>query len=198
LIWLRTCQRGQLLYVIFKCVETCLLFWHLLKTFRAPEHCKKWKASLTSLAMNQFSAAIQLVSLWTFLLDCRGFMCTMALILSGLASIPFMDTMQPWTLPFCTPKMHFSGFNFNYALCMLAKVTTRSPICVAFLLLATTMSLTYVKIFICIWFFKMALIILQNVGPTFLGTIGALRGDKTCFLFVLFMEPDLMIPREAI
>jgi hypothetical protein len=60
-------------------------------------------------------------------------MCTMALILSWLALIPFIDTSQPRILPFCTPKTHFSGFNFN---CMLVKISAKSSICVAFLLLA--------------------------------------------------------------
>jgi hypothetical protein len=75
-------------------------------------------------------------------------MCTMALILSGLASIPFTHTRQPKTLPFCAPKTHLSGFNFSCALCMLAKVSAKSSICITFLVLATTMSSTYVKTFL--------------------------------------------------
>jgi hypothetical protein len=38
-------------------------------------------------------------------------MCTMALILSRLASIPFIDTKQPKTLPFCVPNTHFLDYS---------------------------------------------------------------------------------------
>jgi hypothetical protein len=49
-------------------------------------------------------------------------MCTMALILFGLALIPFIDTKQPRTLPFCTPNTHFSRLSFSCAPRMFAKV----------------------------------------------------------------------------
>jgi hypothetical protein len=55
-------------------------------------------------------------------------MCTMALILSGLALIPFTDTKQPRTLPLRTPNTHFSGLSFNCALYILAKVFAKSCI----------------------------------------------------------------------
>jgi hypothetical protein len=55
-------------------------------------------------------------------------MCTMALILSGLALIPFTDIKQPRTLHLHTPNMHFSRLSFNCALCILAKVSTKSCI----------------------------------------------------------------------
>jgi hypothetical protein len=92
-----------------------------------------------------------------------------------VSSIPFTDTRQPRTLPICTLRTHFSGFNFSWALHMLVKVSAKFSIYVAFLLLATTMSSTYVKTFLYIWFFRMALVILQNVGPTFLRSLGILR-----------------------
>jgi hypothetical protein len=38
-------------------------------------------------------------------------MCTIALILSGLASIPFTDIRHPSTFPLYTPNTHFSGLS---------------------------------------------------------------------------------------
>jgi hypothetical protein len=68
-------------------------------------------------------------------------MCIMALILSGLATIPFTDSKQPKILPFCLPNTHISGLSFNCALHILVKVS-RSSIFVVFFLLAITMSST--------------------------------------------------------
>jgi hypothetical protein len=53
---------------------------------------KNSKLRSANLDMNRFNTAILSVSLCTSFLDCGGFMCTMPLILSGLASIPFTDT----------------------------------------------------------------------------------------------------------
>jgi hypothetical protein len=55
-------------------------------------------------------------------------MCTMALILSELASIPFTNTKQPRTPPFRMSNTHFSEVSFNCALRILAKVSTKSYI----------------------------------------------------------------------
>jgi hypothetical protein len=46
----------------------------------------------------------------------------MALILSGLASMPFRETGHPSTFPLVTLKMYFSRFNFNQASCVFANV----------------------------------------------------------------------------
>jgi hypothetical protein len=49
-----------------------------------------------------------------------------ALILLGLASMPFVDTRQPRNLPFFTPKTHFSGFSLRPACLKLANVSCKS------------------------------------------------------------------------
>jgi hypothetical protein len=103
---------------------------------------KNGKLHSTSFAINRFSATILPVSLCTSFPDCRGFMCTMVLILSGLTSIPFIDTKQPRTLSLHTSNTHFSGLSFNCALCILVKVSAKSCIWVVFFLLATMMSST--------------------------------------------------------
>jgi hypothetical protein len=51
-----------------------------------------------------------------------------ALILSGLASVPFVDTGHPRTFPFVIPNTHFSGFNLSLASHMFAKVSAKSTI----------------------------------------------------------------------
>jgi hypothetical protein len=49
----------------------------------------------------------------------------MALILSGFASMPFMETKHPRTLPLLTPNTHFSGLSLSQASHILAKVPAR-------------------------------------------------------------------------
>jgi hypothetical protein len=109
---------------------------------------KKGKLNLASFDMNLLSVAILPISFWTSFLDYIGFMCIMALILSGLTSIPFIDTRHPNTFPLCTRNTHFSGLSFSWAPHMFVKVSARSSICFLFFLLATTMSLTLVKTFL--------------------------------------------------
>jgi hypothetical protein len=65
-----------------------------------------------------------------------------ALILSGLVSMPFVDTKQLRIFPFIIPNMHFSGLSFNLASRMFAKVSAKSGIYVFFFLLARIMSST--------------------------------------------------------
>jgi hypothetical protein len=89
---------------------------------------KNGKLRSTSFAMNLFSAVILPVSLCTTFLDCGGFICTMVLILFGLASIPFTDSRQSRTLPLCMPNTHFSGLSFNCALRILTNVSAKSYI----------------------------------------------------------------------
>jgi hypothetical protein len=68
-----------------------------------------WRRASFALSfnMNLFKSAILAVNFWIYFLDCRGFMCTIALILSGLASIPFTNTRYPTNFPLCTPVTHF-------------------------------------------------------------------------------------------
>jgi hypothetical protein len=51
-----------------------------------------------------------------------------ALILSGFASIPFIDIRHPRTFPLVTPNTHFSGFHLSLASRMFAKVSAKSEI----------------------------------------------------------------------
>jgi hypothetical protein len=98
------------------------------------------------------SAAMRPLSFCTSFLVYGGCIWMIALILSGLASIPLVDTKQPNTLPLVTPKMHFSGLNLRCASCILEKVSDRSEMYGSFFLPVTTMS------------FNVAFIILQNMG----------------------------------
>jgi hypothetical protein len=50
----------------------------------------------------------------------------MALILSGFASMPLVETRQPRTFPFVIPNTHFSGLSLSLSLHMFTKVSTRS------------------------------------------------------------------------
>jgi hypothetical protein len=83
-----------------------------------------------------------------------------ALILSGLASIPLVETKQPNTLPHITPETHFSGLSLRLATRMLAKVSDRSEMYDYFFLLATTMSSMQDCTFLLTWSFNAAFIIL--------------------------------------
>jgi hypothetical protein len=65
-----------------------------------------------------------------------------ALILSGLASIPFVETKQDNTLPLVTLKTHFSGLSLLFASHILVKVLDRSEMYHSLFLLATMMSST--------------------------------------------------------
>jgi hypothetical protein len=48
-----------------------------------------------------------------------------ALILSGFASIPFVETKHPRTLPLVTPNKHFFGLSLSRASHILVKVSAR-------------------------------------------------------------------------
>jgi hypothetical protein len=95
-----------------------------------------------SFIMNLFSAAMQPVSFCTSFLVCGGCIWRIAFILSGLASVPLVETREPSTLPRVTPKNHFSGLSLRLASLILVKVTVRSEMCEAFFLVETMMSST--------------------------------------------------------
>jgi hypothetical protein len=52
----------------------------------------------------------------------------MAVIFSGLASMPRLLTMNPSNLPDGTPKTHLFGLSFHRYFLRLAKVSSRSVI----------------------------------------------------------------------
>jgi hypothetical protein len=49
-----------------------------------------------------------------------------ALILSGFASIPFVETKQSGSFPFVIPNVHFSRLSLSLASRIFAKVSVRS------------------------------------------------------------------------
>jgi hypothetical protein len=87
-----------------------------------------------------FRAAIWPVNFCTSLLVCGGYICRIAFILAGLASMPFVVTRQPSTLPLVTPKTHFSELILSLPSHILAKVSARLEMYDAFFLLTITMS----------------------------------------------------------
>lgn len=50
----------------------------------------------------------------------------MAVILDGLISNPCFKIIKSKNFPACTPKVHFSRFNFNPNICAVWKVSLRS------------------------------------------------------------------------
>jgi hypothetical protein len=103
---------------------------------------KKGRLFSASFTMNLFSAAMRPINFYTSFLVCGSCIWVIALILSGLASIPLVETKQPNTLSLVTPKMHFSGLSLRFASCILAKVSDKSEMYDSFFLLASMMSLT--------------------------------------------------------
>ena len=63
--------------------------------------------------MNLPSAAMQPVSFCTCFWEVSGCMLVMAVIFSGLASMPRLLTMKPSSLPDGTLNMHFSWLSFH-------------------------------------------------------------------------------------
>jgi hypothetical protein len=86
---------------------------------------KKGKLRSASFDMNRLSDAIQPMSFCTSFLLYRGCICMTALILSWFASMPLVETKQPWTFPFMIPNMHFSELSFNLASRIFVKVSAR-------------------------------------------------------------------------
>ena len=80
---------------------------------------------LPSREMNLLREAKQPVSLCTPLTLRMGPMLEMAVIFSGLASMPRLDMMYPSSFPFGTPKTHFSEFNLMLNLRRFANVVAK-------------------------------------------------------------------------
>src|SRR3954464_15325456 len=64
--------------------------------------------------MNRLRAATHPVIRWTPLIDVGFWRVMIALIFSGFASMPHLDTMYTRSLPVGTPKVHLAGFNFTW------------------------------------------------------------------------------------
>jgi hypothetical protein len=63
--------------------------------------------------MNLFRAAMHPVSFCTFLIVARASISVMAMIFTGLASIPQLLTMKPSNFPDGPPKTHLVGLSFH-------------------------------------------------------------------------------------
>src|SRR3954470_15717632 len=72
---------------------------------------------------NRLTAATQHVSRWMSFRHVGRFMFKMALIFSGLTSIPCWETMKPNSLPAGTPKTHFLGLGIMLYFRRLSKVS---------------------------------------------------------------------------
>jgi hypothetical protein len=114
--------------MLFKFTEGFLLFWPPLETVGALEHCENGKLCSVSFDINLFKAAILSVNFCTSFFNYGGLMRTFALILAGLALIPFTDTRHPRTFPLYPPNTRFSRLSLNWAPRMFAKVSVRSSI----------------------------------------------------------------------
>ncbi|WP_266194711.1 hypothetical protein, partial [Salmonella enterica] len=68
----------------------------------------KGKFLSADLDMNLLRDVSLPVSLWAPFLVVGGSIRSIASILFGLASIPFVETKHPRNFPFFTPKTHFS------------------------------------------------------------------------------------------
>ena len=90
-----------MLLEILECFRGFLVHSNLSCRFRS---LKKGNPCSPSLDKNRFKAAMQPVSFWTSLMVVGASMAMMALIFSGLASIPRLLTMNPSSFPEGTPK----------------------------------------------------------------------------------------------
>jgi hypothetical protein len=92
--------------------------------------------------MKQLRAARHPITLCTPFKSLMGPMLVMAAIFSGLASMPHSETMNPRSMPWGTPKTHFSGLSFMPFARRHLNVTSRSERRSKAFLVLTTMSST--------------------------------------------------------
>jgi hypothetical protein len=78
--------------------------------------------------MNLFRAAIQPVNFCTSLIVAGASISVMAVIFTGLASMPRSLTMNPSNFPEGTPKTHLVGLSFHQNLRRLLNVSSKSAI----------------------------------------------------------------------
>jgi hypothetical protein len=82
----------------------------------------------SSREMNLFRAAIHPISFYTSLIVAGASILVMAMIFTGLSSIPRLLTMNPSNFPDGTPKMNFVGLSFHRNLRKLLNVSSKSAI----------------------------------------------------------------------
>jgi hypothetical protein len=91
--------------------------------------------------MNLFRATMHPVSFCTSLIVAGASMSVMAMMFSGLASIPRLLTMNLSNFPDGTPNTHFVGLSFHQNFRKLLNISSKSAIrSLGFLVLMTTSS----------------------------------------------------------
>ena len=118
--------------------------------------------------MKRLRDASQPVNFCTSLRHAGSTILSMALILTGLASIPRLETRKPSNLPAGTPKVHFAGFSFIRNFLKLSNVSLRSSNKVWLSLVFMTTSSTYTYTFLPICSCKHFCIHRRYVTPAFL------------------------------
>jgi hypothetical protein len=89
---------------------------------------KKGMLRYASFDMKRLRDAIRPVSFCTSFLFCGSLIGVIVLILSGFASMPFIDTKHPKTFPLVILHTQFSGFYLSLASRMLVMVSAKSKI----------------------------------------------------------------------
>ena len=133
---------------------------------------KNGKHLSVALETNLLRAATRPVRDCTSLIFCGGFISRIALIFSGLASIPLCETMNPRNFPEATPKAHLLGFNFILYRLSVLKVSCKSSKCLPSSKLFTNISSTYTSTFRPIWGRNMWLTSRWYVAPAFFNPKG--------------------------
>jgi hypothetical protein len=91
--------------------------------------------------MNLFRDALHPVSFCTSLIVAGASISVMAVVFTGLASIPRLLMMKPSNFPDGTPKTHLVGLGFHRNLRRLLNISSKSAIKSSeFLVLMTTLS----------------------------------------------------------
>jgi hypothetical protein len=133
-------QRREVLLQLLECLI------RLLVPEKGPDFnssLKNGKARSASLEINRLSAAKHPMSFWTSLMRAGGRIPSIALIFSGLASIPRFKTKKPISFRAETPNTHLSGYNImrieHNLLKTMARLSNRDECD----LILTTMSSTY-------------------------------------------------------
>jgi hypothetical protein len=78
--------------------------------------------------MNLFRAVMHPVSFYTSLTVAGAFISMMAVIFTGLASIPRLLMIKPSNFPDGTPKTHLVGLSFHRNLRRLLNISFKSAI----------------------------------------------------------------------
>ena len=104
-----------------------------------------------ALETNLFWAATFPIKLYISFIVFGDLTSIIAFTLSGFASIPRWDTMNPKNFPEVTKKTHFLGFNFILYLCSVLKVSFRSSKWLGLSLIFTSISSMYTSTFLLIW-----------------------------------------------